>query len=122
MLKIYSCIVTGHDLQLVAVAAFICALASFAAVNVLHHVLRSQRPMRRIWLGVAAVATGFGIWATHFIAMLAFRSSLPISYDVGLTLLSLAAAIGLTGVGLARGCRRAGMPTSFRGHAPASSH
>ena len=37
--------------------------------------------------------TGVGIWATHFIAMQAFKPNLPTGYDFGLTALSLAAAV-----------------------------
>jgi diguanylate cyclase (GGDEF)-like protein/PAS domain S-box-containing protein len=57
--------------------------------------------MRTVWLCVSATATGFGIWATHFIAMLAFSPGMPTGYDFGLTIASLTAAIVLTGVGLA---------------------
>ncbi|CAN7742645.1 bifunctional diguanylate cyclase/phosphodiesterase [Mesorhizobium sp. LjNodule214] len=103
MLKVYTCIATQHDLRLVALAAFICALASFTAVNLLHHVGRSESEMRRIWLAVAAVATGFGIWATHFIAMLAFQPAVPSGYNIALTIMSLLAAIALTGTGLTIG-------------------
>lgn len=103
MLKVYSCIATELDLRLVALAAFVCALASLTAVNLLQHVLRSADRLRRMWLAVAAVATGFGIWTTHFIAMLAFQPGLPSGYNVALTVVSLAAAIGLTGLGLAIG-------------------
>src|SRR5207248_3061966 len=53
-----------------------------------------------IWLAVSATATGFGIWATHFIAMLAFAPGIPNAYNVALTFLSLIAAIVLTGAGL----------------------
>ena len=100
MLTVYNCIVTQHDLRLVALAAAICALASFTAVNLLHHVLRSQRMMRGIWLVVAALATGFGIWATHFIAMLAFQPAMPTGYNIILTVVSLIVAVVLTGSGL----------------------
>ena len=72
MLTVYNCIVNEHDFRLVGLAAVICALASFTAINLLHHVRRSTGQMRYVWLAVAATATGFGIWATHFIAMLAF--------------------------------------------------
>src|SRR5687768_13844370 len=103
MLKVYTCIATQHDLRLVALAALVCALASFTAVNLLHHVGRSEREMRRIWLAVAAVATGFGIWSTHFIAMLAFQPAVPSGYNIALTIVSLVAAIALTGTGLTVG-------------------
>ena len=103
MLKVYTCIATQHDLRLVCLAALVCTLASFTAVNLLHHVGRSERAMRRIWLAVAAVATGFGIWSTHFIAMLAFQPAVPSGYNIALTIASLVAAIALTGTGLTVG-------------------
>jgi diguanylate cyclase len=57
--------------------------------------------MRLAWLAICATATGFGIWATHFIAMLAFSPGIPSAYNIVLTALSLLAAILLTGAGLA---------------------
>jgi diguanylate cyclase (GGDEF)-like protein/PAS domain S-box-containing protein len=101
MLKIYNCIATAHDLKLVALAALICVLASFAAINLLHHARKSHGHMRGVWLAVSAISTGFGIWATHFVAMLAFTPGIPSGYNIILTILSLVAAILLTGVGLA---------------------
>jgi diguanylate cyclase len=101
MLKIYSCIAYAHDLRLVALAAVICALASFTAINLLHHARKSSGQMRRVWLAVSAISTGFGIWATHFVAMLAFTPGIPNGYNIFLTVLSLIAAILLTGGGLA---------------------
>src|ERR1700716_3963030 len=101
MLKIYNCITTEHDLKLVALAAIICLLASFAAMNLLRHARKSSGPMRGVWLAVSAISTGFGIWATHFVAMLAFTPGIPSGYNIALTILSLVAAILLTGAGLA---------------------
>jgi diguanylate cyclase len=101
MLTVYDCIVTAHDLRLVGLAAVICTLASFTAVSLLHHVRRSTGNMRVAWLVVSATSTGFGIWATHFIAMLAFSPGLPSAYNITLTVFSLVAAIILTGTGLA---------------------
>jgi diguanylate cyclase len=100
MLTVYNCIVTAHDVRLVALAVTICALASYTAISLLHHVRRSTGRMRFIWLVVSAMTTGFGIWATHFIAMLAFAPGLPTAYYLGFTLLSLVAAVVLTGIGL----------------------
>src|SRR6202166_4357209 len=101
MLTVYNCIMNAHDWRLVGLAAVICALASFTAISLLHHVRRSSGYMRLIWLGVSATSTGFGIWATHFIGMLAFSPGLPTAYNILLTVLSLVAAIFLTGAGLA---------------------
>ena len=101
MLKVYSCIANAHDLKLVALAALICILASFAAINLLRHARKANGSMRGIWLAVSAISTGFGIWATHFVAMLAFTPGIPSGYNIVLTILSLVAAILLTGAGLA---------------------
>jgi NO-binding membrane sensor protein with MHYT domain len=68
MLKIYNCIATAHDLRLVGLAALVCVLASFAAINLLRHARKSHGRMRSVWLAVSAISTGFGVWATHFIA------------------------------------------------------
>jgi len=101
MLKIYNCIATAHDLKLVLLAAIVCALSSFATFRLLHHARTVQGQLRHIWLAVSAVSIGFGIWATHFIAMLAFSPGIPSGYNIALTALSLMAAILLTGAGLA---------------------
>jgi diguanylate cyclase (GGDEF)-like protein/PAS domain S-box-containing protein len=101
MFKIYNCIVTAHDLRLVGLAALVCVLASLAAINLLRHARKSAGHMRGVWLAISAISTGFGIWATHFIAMLAFTPGIPSGYNIILTILSLVAAIVLTAAGLA---------------------
>jgi diguanylate cyclase (GGDEF)-like protein/PAS domain S-box-containing protein len=101
MFKVYNCLVTAHDLRLVGLAAVICAVASFAAINLLHHGRKSSGQMRGVWLAVSAISTGFGIWATHFVAMLAFTPGIPSGYNIFLTVMSLIAAILVTGAGLA---------------------
>jgi diguanylate cyclase len=112
MLQVYGCFVTQHDPRLVALAAAVCAFASYTAVDLAHHARHRDGAARghRLWLPVAAVATGFGIWATHFIAMLAFQPGMPGGYNLALTALSLVAAIVLTGLGLAI----ANSPVRFR--------
>ena len=36
---------------------------------------------RAFWLGAAGPVAGCGIWGTHFVAMLPFKSGMPVSYD-----------------------------------------
>lgn len=86
-----------HDYRLVALALGVCALGSYAAVTLLNHVRNAQGHSRWGWLAATAVASGFSIWATHFIAMLAFSPGGPAGYDLVLTLMSLVAAIAITG-------------------------
>ena len=89
-----------HDLRFVALAAFICALSAFACVSILAHARRSAGLVRSTWVCVAAVSVGFGIWATHFVVMLAFDVGFPAGYDWNLTIASLLMAIGVCGAGL----------------------
>jgi len=100
MYRVFDCIATEHDLRLVVLAAVICALGSYTAISLLHHVRRSGARMWWVWLAVSATSTGFAIWATHFIAMLAFSPGVATGYHIGLTALSLVIAIAVTGTGL----------------------
>jgi NO-binding membrane sensor protein with MHYT domain/two-component sensor histidine kinase len=98
MLRVLDCLTQQHDYRLVVLALGVCALGSYAAITLLNHVHVAQGRSRWCWLAATAVASGFSIWATHFIAMLAFSPDGPTGYDLVLTLLSLAAAIGVTGI------------------------
>jgi len=100
MLSVVDCFARAHDLWLVALAAGISILASMTAVELLHHARKAAGRLCAVWLGVAAVAGGSGIWATHFVAMLAYEPGLPTGYDVTLTALSLVYAVVLTGAGM----------------------
>ncbi|MCA1399027.1 EAL domain-containing protein [Bradyrhizobium sp. BRP56] len=70
------------------------------AVNIFHRAIASQARTRLIWIAIAGAAIGYGIWATHFIAMLAYEPGIPTGYGIVLTALSLAAAMMLTSGGL----------------------
>ncbi|TPK98637.1 MULTISPECIES: EAL domain-containing protein [unclassified Mesorhizobium] len=100
MLTVYNCIVNEHDLRLVALAALICGISCFSAVNLLRHVDQSTSRNRHAWLLIAAASTGFGIWATHFIAMIAFTPGIPNAYNAELSVASLAMSVVLTAAGM----------------------
>lgn len=100
MLTVYNCIVNEHDLKLVALAALICGISCFTAVNLLRHVVQSTSRNRYAWLLIAAASTGFGIWATHFIAMIAFTPGIPNAYNAELSVASLAVSVLLTAAGI----------------------
>lgn len=65
------------------------------------------------WLALGAASIGCGIWTMHFIAMIGFQvEETRIGYHVGLTVLSLAVAIAVVGVGVfVVGYRGAGRTT-----------
>ena len=100
MFRVLTCLTVEHDWRLVAVAAVVCLFASLTAVNLFNRARATAGRERTVWIVAAAIATGFGIWATHFVAMLAYEPGFPIAYNIGLTTLSLAAAAFITGFGL----------------------
>src|SRR5215213_315203 len=101
MFRIYTCLTTEHDLRLVVVAGIICFLASLVAISLFRRARETGGPTRISWIVTAGLATGCGIWATHFIAMLAYDPGVGIAYNIPLTIFSLVAAAAVTGLGLA---------------------
>ncbi|MDR6756249.1 diguanylate cyclase (GGDEF)-like protein/PAS domain S-box-containing protein [Mycoplana sp. BE70] len=101
MLRILTCLTVEHDLRLVLLAALICFLSCYVAVSLIQRARSASAKARLLWLGAAGVASGFGIWATHFIAMLAYDPGVVIGYGLELTLASLIVAIAVTTIGAA---------------------
>ena len=100
MFRVLTCLGGEHDLRLVVVAGIVCFLASLAAISLFGRAKALSGRARVVWLIAAGAATGCGIWATHFIAMLAYEPGISIAYDIPLTSLSLIAAISVTAIGL----------------------
>jgi NO-binding membrane sensor protein with MHYT domain/two-component sensor histidine kinase len=93
-------VVTGtYDPYLVALSIVVAALASYTALDLGGRVAEARGLARRVWLSAAAITMGGGIWSMHFVAMLAFIMPTPMSYDIGLTTLSLVVAMFVTGGG-----------------------
>jgi methyl-accepting chemotaxis protein len=101
MIRVLTCLTTEHDWRLVIVAGVVCFLASLTAINMFRRARDTNARLRVVWLVAAGAAAGCGIWATHFIAMLAYDPGTGIAYDIGLTALSLLVATVVTGLGLA---------------------
>jgi NO-binding membrane sensor protein with MHYT domain len=90
----YSNILTGsYNLPLVALSVLIAVGASYAALDLAGRVTASRGLARAAWLSGGASAMGLGIWSMHYIGMLAFKLSIPVSYDWRMVLVSLLAAI-----------------------------
>jgi diguanylate cyclase (GGDEF)-like protein/PAS domain S-box-containing protein len=100
MFRVLNCLGTQHDWRLVVLAAVVCFLGSVAAVGLFNRARALQGRARLGWLLTASFATGTGIWATHFISMLAFDFGFPVTFDIALTIVSLLVTIVVTGLGL----------------------
>ena len=99
MYRVLSCLATEHDYWLVALAAVVCvstALTTFMTYSV----ATTSRGLRRTsWSILTGVSAGTGIWATHFVAMLAYDGGFPTEFDLNPTLASLLIAVALAAAG-----------------------
>ncbi len=90
-----------YNIWLVMLAALVCAGGSLATFTIYTHLLARGSTYRRAWLALTGFCAGAGIWATHFVAMLAHDTGLPTSYDPLLTAASFAVAVVVTTAGFA---------------------
>lgn len=90
-----------YDPLLVLLSLIVAVLAASVALDLAARVVASRgRRTARYWLAGGAVSMGTGIWTMHFIGMLALRMPVAMSYDVGITLLSLLVAVLASGFAL----------------------
>src|ERR1700722_18405441 len=82
------------DVRLVVVSYLVAAVAGYTAFDLIARVRAApDRTTRLLWLITAGVSMGFGIWAMHFIAMLAVETPIPIRFDLPITALSAGFAV-----------------------------
>lgn len=108
MFRVFSCLTDQHDWRLLVLAVLVCLVASVVAVNIFHRAIATRARTRWIWIAIAGAAIGYGIWATHFVAMLAYEPGVTTGYGIMLTASSLAAAMLLTSVGFGVAVRAIG--------------
>lgn len=108
MLHVIGCLTQQHDLRLVLVAALLCLFSCATAVTMVGRARITNAARRSMWLAAAGFVAGGGIWATHFVAMLAYRSGFPVAYDEALTAGSAIVAMVLCGLGFSISLSRRG--------------
>ena len=87
----------NYDPWLVALSVVVAVMVSFTSLRLAARVAHSAGVVARIWLLLGAVSMGVGIWAMHFIGMLAMMLPIKLQYDIGLTVGSLLVAIVTSG-------------------------
>ncbi len=100
MQRVYAGLTEQYDLRLVCLAALICIVTCLISMNLFVRANDAKRDRSLPWLFVAAMVFGAGVWATNFIAELAFEPGFTINYDAGLTAISFLAAIGAVWLGM----------------------
>ncbi|MBL7309686.1 bifunctional diguanylate cyclase/phosphodiesterase, partial [Escherichia coli] len=72
----------------------------YGSFAVAAHAARSEGRAAMIWAGVSIIASGCTAWATHMIALLAFRPGMAAGFEPTLTALSLLVAVGGIGISI----------------------
>ncbi|MBW8820578.1 MHYT domain-containing protein [Streptomyces sp. NPDC102405] len=84
------------------VAAYLMAcLGGALGLRCIVRTLLGNQSWKAGWLALGAASIGCGIWTMHFIAMIGFQVvETRIRYNAGLTVLSLAVAVVVVGIGV----------------------
>jgi diguanylate cyclase (GGDEF)-like protein len=91
----------SHSIGFVLLAACVCTLMAVLVISFCEQA-RGMSGRRRIgWLCALAVIAGFGVWTTHFVAIIGYRPDVVWSFDLRLTIVSALLSILLTGGPLA---------------------
>ncbi len=94
-----NCLVVEHDWRLTLLAAVVCIVGLATCITLVGMARHSDARRRIVFGGAAGMVGGLAVWATHFLAMLGYRSDTTIQYAAGETLASL----GIVMIGLAMG-------------------
>lgn len=90
---IYSYLTQLYNAKLLAVAVILIFVSVIDAFVMLRRARISQGRLKSAWAFGGALVFGVGIWALHFIAILAYHPGVSIGFDPLLVCLSLAAAV-----------------------------
>ena len=84
----------AHNPFLVLLAYVVACAAGFATLDMTERVRHAEKSAnQRLWRWVGAACLAGGIWAMHFISMLAFQVPIEIHYQMPVTLTSLLFAL-----------------------------
>ncbi|MBK5352125.1 bifunctional diguanylate cyclase/phosphodiesterase [Pseudomonas sp. TH41] len=84
----------SHDPLLVLLAYVVACVGSFATLHMVERVGHAEKPgAQLLWRWVGAGCLAGGIWAMHFIGMLAFQAPVETHYELSVALLSLLIAL-----------------------------
>lgn len=96
-----SLLVTGvYDPRLVLLSVLTAIVAATMALQVTGHAASSNPRTRAVALASGSAALGGGVWAMHFIGMLAFSLCVPVHYDPLVTGLSILPSLAASAIAL----------------------
>jgi NO-binding membrane sensor protein with MHYT domain len=87
-----------YDMVLVAYSFVIASLTGYCGIEMTSRVRRAVEG-KWLWIVAAAFAFGTGVWAMHFMGMIALMLPVPVTFDAGITFASWAVAVLVSGIG-----------------------
>ncbi|MBZ9612404.1 MHYT domain-containing protein [Rheinheimera maricola] len=91
----------SYDPSLVLLSFVIAVFSSAIAIHITAQAISvKKKSLRLLMLGTGSIALGGGVWSMHFIGMLAFALCTSVTYQPGLTLLSMLPSIAASWVAL----------------------
>lgn len=82
-----------YSMPLVVLSFFIAFAASYTALFINRRIRENGFFHKNVWLTLASLAMGLGIWSMHFIGMSAFMLPIHMEYRVSTTIFSIVPAI-----------------------------
>lgn len=93
-------LLANHDTGMVLLSYAVAVIGALVSLYIADYIVDAKGRISAQWLTMAAVVFGgCAIWAMHFTGMLAYRWDVAVTYDIGLTLLSLALPIVFAAIG-----------------------
>ena len=89
-----------YDGWVVLLSFLIASLASYVALDLAKRVRTHDRVIAVGWWAAGSVTMGTGIWAMHFIGMLALKLPFAVGYDYAITALSWFAGVAVSAIAL----------------------
>ena len=101
------------DPAVVVLSYLTAAFAAYVALDLAQRVRTPDVLVARTWWIAGSLSMGTGIWAMHFVGMLALKLPFLVGYDTAITLLSWLAAVGVSAIALRVAARETLTPTGL---------
>ena len=89
-----------YDSWIVLLSFLIASFASYVALDLAKRVRTRDRAIAIGWWAAGSVTMGTGIWAMHFVGMLALKLPFAVGYDYVITTLSWFASVAVSAIAL----------------------
>ena len=87
---LHTALESSYSLPMVALSFVVAILSAYTGFLISERVRAHDAGLaKQVWLFAGALALGLGIWAMHFIGMLALVLPMSVNYDVTITLFSM---------------------------------